>query len=70
MSKVLDPIASPVSTEVPLGGTRRIGDLPGGPACLSPEHNPPAHMVYRPGVYEHVCPACGRKVVFPVRGAM
>jgi len=47
--------------------TKKIADLPPDETCMNPEHNPPAHMVYRDGVYEHVCPGCGRKQVFAVR---
>lgn len=38
--------------------------------CTHPGHNPPMHMVYKPGVYEHVCPSCGKKQVFTVRGVI
>lgn len=34
--------------------------------CKHPEHNPPSHRVFSPGVYEHTCPACGEVVVFNV----
>lgn len=34
--------------------------------CQSPDHQPPTHMVYEPGVYEHVCCACGLKFMFRV----
>lgn len=34
--------------------------------CNHPEHEPPTHIVLRPGVYEHTCPACGTKRVFTV----
>lgn len=40
------------------GGTRKIADLTGN-YCRHPEHNPPSHMVFPDGVYEHECPACG-----------
>lgn len=55
--------------------TRKIGDLPKLPdgrhkppekPCFHPEHNPPSMKVYQPGVYEHECPACGRKLTFTV----
>jgi hypothetical protein len=54
--------------------TRKIADLapPMGPyqdkhpACYSAQHNPPTHMVFEPGVYEHECPSCGHKVTFTV----
>lgn len=46
------------------GGTRKIKDaeLP----CMHPEHNPPSHMVYEPGTYEHTCPSCGKSMIFTV----
>ena len=47
--------------------TRKIRDA-SPPPCLSPEHEPPKHMVFEPGTYEHECPACGRKIVFTVPG--
>jgi hypothetical protein len=47
------------------GGTRKIGELP-NKFCKHPEHNPASHRVYIPGVYEHVCPACGVRQVFTV----
>jgi len=34
--------------------------------CTHPEHNPPSHMVFQPGRYEHTCPSCGKKTVFTV----
>jgi hypothetical protein len=58
--------------------TRKIGDLPKpsdgwfakpGKPCLHPEHDPPQHICLPPGIYEHKCPGCGRKVVFRVQGA-
>lgn len=36
--------------------------------CLHREHEPPAHMVYKPGKYEYECPGCHRKIVFSVNG--
>lgn len=47
-------------------GTKMIGDVPR--PCAHPSHNPPGHMVYEPGVYEHTCPGCGKKTVFAVQG--
>lgn len=51
--------------------TRKIGELPTIPAfapagCRNPEHNPPQHMLYEDGVYEHTCPGCFHKTVFTV----
>lgn len=43
--------------------TKKIKDIR---PCTHPEHSPPMHMVYSPGVYEHTCPACGRVVTFTV----
>jgi hypothetical protein len=34
--------------------------------CFHPEHNPPSHMVFSPGTYEHTCPGCGNKITFTV----
>jgi len=54
--------------------TRKIRDLPlehwytPWPPCQHPEHNPPSHMVFEPGVYEHTCPGCGRQLEFVVHG--
>ena len=48
--------------------TRKVRDLDPSETCTHPEHNPPMHMVYRDGVYEHECPACGNKQTFTVRG--
>ena len=36
-------------------------------ACMSPEHNPPAHIVLDAGVYEYQCPACGHKQIFTIQ---
>lgn len=41
-------------------GTRQV--MP----CRHPEHNPPMHMVYENGIWEHVCPGCGHRVMFVV----
>jgi len=50
--------------------TRKIADMPlpdqWRRVCTHPEHNPPSMMVYQPGVYEHTCPGCGRRVTFTV----
>lgn len=50
--------------------TKKIRDLHPHDTCTHPEHEPPRYMVYQPGVYEHTCPACGRKIEFTVRGTM
>lgn len=46
--------------------TRKIAELPAH-SCSNPEHNPPGHMVYSDGIWEHVCPGCGKRQVFVVR---
>jgi hypothetical protein len=38
--------------------------------CISPEHNPPSHMVMEPGEYEWTCPACGDVMPFTVQGVV
>jgi len=45
---------------------RKIRDIK--PPCLHPEHEPPKHMVFEPGEYEHTCPQCGKKTTFIVGG--
>lgn len=45
---------------------KRVGDLPQEHVCQHSEHNPPAHIVLRPGVYEHTCPGCKRTLQFSV----
>jgi hypothetical protein len=47
------------------GGTRKIADLP--KVCCDPYHNPPTHMFYEDGVWEHTCPSCGKTKTFTVR---
>ena len=47
--------------------TRKIADSPPRP-CRHPDHNPPGMRVFKPGTYEHTCPACGKKLVFTVDG--
>ena len=44
--------------------TKKIADLPA--PCRDPDHNPPSHMVWANGTYEHVCSGCGRKTSFTV----
>lgn len=44
--------------------TIKIGDIE--QPCRSPEHNPPSHMVFPDGIYEHTCPSCGEKHQFVV----
>ena len=38
--------------------------------CLSREHNPPSHMVLKPGKYKWTCPSCGKEQIFYVQGFM
>ena len=38
--------------------------------CLSPEHNPPSHLVQEPGTYTYQCPSCGQKTTYTVSQAM
>lgn len=49
---------------------RKIMDLKGGSKpikpCSDPEHNPPTHMVFEDGVWEHNCPGCGATTRFIV----
>ena len=45
-------------------GLRKVDDIK--PCCNHPEHNPPGHMVYEPGVYEYICPGCGKVKKFNV----
>lgn len=46
--------------------TRKIRDLDPQQTCRDPDHDPPKHMVYPVGVYEHTCPTCGKVTVFTV----
>jgi len=48
------------------GGLRKISD--DSKPCLSPAHNPPAHISLQPGKYEYTCPSCGKTVTFYVSG--
>ena len=48
-----------------MSGLKKIKDAE--QPCLSPEHNPPSHIVLEPGgTYEYVCPACGKRIEFTV----
>ncbi len=49
--------------------TRRIADL-FQRICRSPDHDPPRHLALAPGLYEHVCSGCGRRLVFRVAGGV
>lgn len=45
--------------------TRKIADIP--VPCRDSEHNPPAHQVFEPGIYEHTCPSCGKVTRFTIQ---
>ena len=45
--------------------TKKIADVP--KACQHPEHLPPAYRVFKPGMYEHTCPACKKKTIFTIK---
>lgn len=47
---------------------KKIADFKEINYCLNPSHNPPTMIVLEPGIYEHVCPGCGKKqrVVVPL----
>ena len=45
---------------------RKIHDIEPRKVCRHPDHNPPSMIVLKPGVYEHLCPACGKRVVFTI----
>ena len=44
--------------------TKKIAELP--VPCRHPEHNPPMHRLFEPGLWEHTCPGCGAKMHFTV----
>lgn len=46
--------------------TRKIRDLEPELVCRHPDHDPPTHMLFENGVWEHECPGCGRKIQFTV----
>lgn len=46
--------------------TRKIRDITPQQGCTDPEHEPPSHMVFTPGEFEHECPGCGKKTRFTV----
>ena len=45
----------------------KIADVP--KPCANVNHNPPNGLYLPPGVYQHVCPACGATVTITVTGA-
>lgn len=36
--------------------------------CADPQHKPPQMISLPPGIYEHVCPTCGKSVQFRILG--
>lgn len=50
-------------------GTRKIADPPVLQPCRHPAHKPPNMCVFEPGMYEHICPGCGNKIIFTVSGS-
>ena len=49
--------------------TRKISEVTELHVCRDPDHNPPQHRVFEPGLYEHKCPRCGKKTIFAVKRA-
>jgi hypothetical protein len=53
--------------------TKKIEPIPpfpdnySGMPCFHREHYPPSMMVFKPGTYEHTCPACGHVTIFTVQ---
>lgn len=45
---------------------KKLRDFAPFQPCNHPGHNPPTMIVLSPGVYEHTCPACGKKQQFVV----
>lgn len=62
-SQVEKPVLNKMLQERANGGLKKIEEFK---PCLSPEHQPPSHIVLSPGKYEYTCPACGEKTVFTV----
>jgi len=50
--------------EVKMSRLEKIKDAP--KPCLHPEHNPPTHIVLKPGTYRYTCPGCGKVIEFEV----
>ena len=40
---------------------RKIKDYNKASICMSPEHNPPMHIVLEAGEYVYTCPVCGKE---------
>lgn len=40
---------------------KKIKDYKGKKVCMSPEHNPPTHIVLDAGEYVYTCPVCGKE---------
>lgn len=49
-----------------MAGLRKIGDIPTETGCTSPRHDPPSLIYLENGIYEYVCPKCGRRIVFTI----
>ena len=47
-----------------IGVLKKVKDAP----CISPLHEPPMHIVLKPGEYEYTCPSCGEVTKFTVDG--
>lgn len=48
--------------------TRKIADVEHFHHCTDPDHDVPNMCYFPPGMYEHECPACHRKIVFHGHG--
>lgn len=46
--------------------TKKIRDFDHHEVCRHPDHEPHKMMVFKPGIYEHTCPGCGRRVIFTI----
>lgn len=47
---------------------RKIGEInrDGEKKCNDPEHEPPRNWFPSNGIYEHECPACGKKEIIKI----
>jgi len=45
---------------------RKIADSP--EPCRDREHLPPSMISLSPGLWEHTCPGCGKKIIFYISG--
>lgn len=49
------------------GGFKKISGPEDKPKkCRDNEHNPPDHIVLKPGTYEYTCPSCGATRIITV----